>query len=145
MKKVIICSDYLSRWANSAMVEVDCFSDEDWCNSYYDIACDTDFFEVEEDVERELGLYLDFSTVRGTGGEVFIFSDPDHLNNYDMWMGDPGAEIDRLEFSDYASYVAGNIFSEDKSKWRDLYRDYLISLAVRRLNETIDKLFNARG
>lgn len=127
MKKVITCSDDLSRWADSEGLEIDYFSDEDWCNSYYDIASDTDFFEVEEDVERELGLYLDFSTVRGASGEVFIFSDPHHLNDYDMWMGDPGAQIDRLEFSDYASYVAGNIFSKDRSEWEQLYKEYLES------------------
>ena len=87
-----------------------------------------DFFDIENDVAAELGLYLDFSSIRGDSGTVFIFSDPDHEEDGDMWMGPDDAELARIDFGDYAEAVADKVLSKDESQWEDAYQEYIQSL-----------------
>lgn len=87
-----------------------------------------DFFDIENDVAAELGLYLDFSSIRGDSGTVFIFSDPDHEEDSDMWMGSDDAELARIDFGDYAKAVADKVLSKDESQWEDAYQEYIQSV-----------------
>ena len=86
--------------------------------------------DVENEVIDELGLYIDFSSVRGDDGPIWILPDPNHENNSDMWMGgnvDEDALV-RMDFSDYAYDVETEVLTAPKSEWKELYRKYIKSL-----------------
>lgn len=100
--------------------------DEDYV-SYSDV--ENDFVETEEEVMSELGLYLDFSSVRNGHGPVFIYSDPNNENNSDMWMGDDEAYIDKLDYSYYVEDIEAEVLQYPKDEWRARYKAYLQGLA----------------
>jgi hypothetical protein len=103
--------------------------DEGSASEIYNQLCEEhNFFDIENAVADELGVYLDFSSVRGDEGEVFIFSDEDHENSdSDMWMGDDDALITKVSFSDYVDGVK-EATSGDEGQWEQKYRSYLEGL-----------------
>lgn len=104
------------------------YEDEDEDYVTYD-EVENDFVPTEEEVMKELGLYLDFSSIRNGHGPVFIYSDPDHECNSDMWDGDEEAYIDRLDYSDYTSDIEAEVLQYPKDEWRDRYKTYLQGLS----------------
>lgn len=103
-------------------------AEDDEYISYDDAEWNMGFMDIENDVIDKLGLYLDFSAVRGDSGPVYIFADPQHENNADMWMGDPDAELARLDFSEYASGVESNVLCYPETDWASKFTSYLKSL-----------------
>ena len=98
------------------------YVDYDWQEKTEEEYLSDDFRNIEDAVLAELGIYLDTSSVRGSDGEVFIFSDPDNENDSDMWMGDDDALIDQLDWQDYMFCLSDEVFSKDKSEWKDAYK-----------------------
>lgn len=104
--------------------------DEDWDDeedymTYMDACDDRNFYAIEEEVWKELGLYLDFSSIRGDYGTVFAYSDPNHENNADIWMGDDDAEITRIDYPDYTYSVETEVLEYPESEWKEKYKKYL--------------------
>jgi len=87
-----------------------------------------EFIGIESDVIDELGLYVDFSSVRGDSGTIWIFSDPNHENNADMWMGNLDEALAKLDYSEYIYGVIENVLTQPKDTWRENYKKYLQSL-----------------
>lgn len=102
--------------------------DEDSIDDIIEQAYEAGFADIADKVEQQLGLYLDFSAVRGDYGTVFIFSDPDDENNADLWLGDPDAEITHIDYSTYTVNLVNDVLSKPKSKWRSRYKQYLLEL-----------------
>lgn len=92
---------------------------------YNHAAYDEGFLDIENDVIDELGLYIDFSAVRGTSGPIWIFFDPNHENNSDMWLGDLDDAICSMDFSEYVSDIVYNVIPQPGEKWKELYKEYL--------------------
>jgi len=86
---------------------------------------DESLLDVENDASAELGIYMDFSSVRGDSGTIFIFSDPDQENDADMWFGDEDAELAAIDFAEYAEGVEENVLQYDQSEWLDRYKAYI--------------------
>lgn len=94
----------------------------------YEAEMEDGFLEIEDQVAKELGLYFDFSTIRGDYGTMFIFSDPKQESNADMWLGDQDAELAALDYREFAYNVVNDILSQDKSKWKQLFTEYVRTL-----------------
>ena len=102
-------------------------SDEEYI-SYEEAEYDMGFMDIENEVIDELGLYIDFSSVRYNDGPIWIFSDPDHENDADMWMGDIDEAIAELDFSEYSYGVESEVLRYPQEEWKDRYTAYLQSL-----------------
>ena len=128
MKRYIYSTKQIKAATND--FDEDDFIDDDASahDIYMEAEYERGFMDIENDVIDELGLYFDFSSVRGDAGTIFIFSDPEHENNADMWMGDTDEALARLDFSQYVEDLASYVFTKDKSEWKDSYKKYLISL-----------------
>ncbi len=93
----------------------------------YETAGDT-IRDIEDEVAYELGLYLDFSSIRYGMGTIFIFSDPEHENNCDVWIGDWGAELGAIDYEDYVTGVENEVLRYPESQWKAKYTHFLQSL-----------------
>lgn len=96
--------------------------------SYEEAEYDMGFMDIEQEVINELGLYIDFSSVQGDSGTIWIYSDPDHKNNSDMWMGNTDEAIEVLDFSEYSYGVESEVLCYPQEEWKDRYKEYLESL-----------------
>ena len=105
--------------------EEDEWDDEEDYMTYMDACDEKNFYQIEDEVWEELGLYLDFSSVRGDYGTVFVYSDPNHENNADIWMGDDDAEITRIDYPDYAYSVEMDVLTAPESEWKERYKKYI--------------------
>lgn len=89
---------------------------------------DYNFYTIEENAARELGVYLDFSSIRSGYGPIGIYADPDQENNADVWLGDESALITAIDYPEYESYIESNILWKPQDEWQSLYTQYLKSL-----------------
>ena len=83
---------------------------------------------LEDDIAYKLGLYIDWSAVRGEGGPIFICDDPDHENNSDMWDGSDEDILRKMDFSDYKDFIEEDILTHPQEEWAKLYKSYLQDL-----------------
>ena len=105
----------------------DDMTDDDMLN-YQDAIDGYDFYEIENSVAEELGIYLDFSSIRGDSGTIFIFSDPEQENSgCDVWLGDEDAELGYIDFEDYTYFLENEVFTQPEDQWRSIYKKYIQS------------------
>lgn len=100
-------------------------------DEYYEFDEDTfldEFLDVETKVLDDMGLYIDSSSVRGGYGPIWIFSDPEHENNADMWFGDLDEALCKMDWAEYMSGLASEVGPYPKDQWKDRYTAYLKKL-----------------
>lgn len=87
------------------------------------------FMNTEMKVIDEMGLYIDFSSIRYDAGPIWIFSDPNHENMSDMWEGDVDEDaLAKLDFSEYTEGLIQNVLCYPQEQWARRYKKYLKSL-----------------
>ena len=97
-------------------------------SSYFDATEEKDFFDIENEVFAELGIYVDFSSVRGNSGTLFIYADPTHECSSDVWDGDEDAEITSVPFEDYSYEVEERVLAYPEEEWEVRFKDYVETL-----------------
>lgn len=127
----------MKRWIHAATINTKSFTSikasfEDDPRSDSEILQEAEYNEgllgIEEKVIDELGLYMDFSAVRGDYGPIWIFSDPEHENDADMWMGDLNEALCKLDYSDFAFGVVTEVISYPKEEWKERFKNYILGL-----------------
>ena len=118
IKKVTASDDY-DDWEDDPRSDAEIVQDAEY---------DEDLLDIETEVLDELGLYADFSSVRGDYGPIWFFSDPNHENNSDMWMGDLDDALKEIDYSDYCNGLVTDVIMQPKDQWKDCYKKYIIDL-----------------
>lgn len=113
---------------NKVNASLDIDEDRDSGEIVYDAEYDYGFLDIEEEVHKDLGLYLDFSSVRGSYGPIFIYDSTGYECNSDMWDGDPDAEITSIDYSEWADDVVTEVLCNPEEEWERLYKEYIQSL-----------------
>lgn len=99
------------------------YDDEEYL-TYEDNFFNTD---METDAINDAGLYIDWSSVRGDSGPMYICYDPNHECNSDMWDGSDEDILAVIDFSEYKDYIESEILSQPEEEWSQLFRQYLES------------------
>ena len=105
-------------------VEVNGMEDYEILSEFED---ENNMFEIEDKVAAELGIYCDFSSIRGGYGTIFIYSDPNHECNWDTWNGPEDALITSIDYPSYIYDMISKVMIESNGDYGAAYKKLLQS------------------
>lgn len=112
--------DYYNRLFNGSGDSIS--DDDDDKSDMFDQASTDEAYDIEEAAASELGVYFDFSSIRYHDGTVFIYSDPNHENDSDIWMGDDDAEVGSVDYQSWAYALANAVQNNNPKKFIDFVK-----------------------